>query len=92
MNGSASMMQLKRFGNVVQALQAMVSAESLSSADGKRLTELVQSSIRFIHDLSKKEHSTALAQLHCRTLRGMNDDLDDKLKVEQDEDEEKNEH
>merc|ERR550514_2009698 len=44
MNGGASMMQLKRSGNVVQALSAMVSAESLSSADGKKLTALVQSS------------------------------------------------
>ena len=33
-----------RFRDVVQALQAMVSAESLSSADGKRLTALVQPS------------------------------------------------
>jgi septation ring formation regulator EzrA len=36
MNGGASMMQLKKSGNVVQALSAMVSAEALSSADGKK--------------------------------------------------------
>jgi chromosome segregation ATPase len=44
MNGGASMMQLKQSNNVVQALSAMVSAEALSSADGKKLTALVQSS------------------------------------------------
>merc|ERR1719443_102604 len=38
------MMQLKQSGSVVQALSAMVSAEALSSADGKKLTALVQSS------------------------------------------------
>jgi len=43
-NGGASMMQLKQSNNVVQALAAMVSAEALSSADGKKLTALVQSS------------------------------------------------
>jgi len=43
MNGGASMMQLKRSGNVVQALSAMVQAEALSSADGKKLTALLQS-------------------------------------------------
>jgi chromosome segregation ATPase len=43
MNGGASMMQLKQSGNVVQALSAMVSAEALSSADGKKLTALLQS-------------------------------------------------
>jgi chromosome segregation ATPase len=44
MNGGASMMQLKQSNNVVQALSAMVSAEALSSADGKKLTALLQSS------------------------------------------------
>jgi peptidoglycan hydrolase CwlO-like protein len=43
MNGGASMMQLKRSNNVVQALSAMVSAEAISSSDGKRLTALLQS-------------------------------------------------
>merc|ERR1719329_1752581 len=38
------MMQLKQSRNVVQALSAMVSAEALTSADGKKLTALVQSS------------------------------------------------
>merc|ERR1740117_281553 len=44
MAGGASMMQLKQSGSVVQALSAMVSAESISSIDGKKLTALVQSS------------------------------------------------
>jgi chromosome segregation ATPase len=43
MNGGASMMQLQKSGNVVQALSAMVSAEAISSSDGKRLTALLQS-------------------------------------------------
>jgi len=42
MKGGASMMQLKRAGGVVQALQAMVQAQSLSSADGTKLTALIQ--------------------------------------------------
>lgn len=45
MNGGASMMQLQKSGgNVIQALSAMVSAEAISSSDGKKLTALVQSS------------------------------------------------
>jgi DNA repair exonuclease SbcCD ATPase subunit len=44
MNGGASMMQLKKAGNVVEALSAMVKAQGLTAADGKRLTALVQSS------------------------------------------------
>ena len=36
-------MQLQRSGNVVQALSAMVSAEAISSSDGKKLTALLQS-------------------------------------------------
>jgi hypothetical protein len=43
MKGGASMMQLKKAGSVVQALQAMVQAQSLSSADGQKLTALIQS-------------------------------------------------
>merc|ERR1719475_15998 len=43
MNGGASMMQLKQSQNVVQALSAMVSAEAISSSDGKKLTALLQS-------------------------------------------------
>merc|ERR550514_1417040 len=42
MNGGASMMQLKKADNVVQALSAMVSAEAISSTDGDKLTALVQ--------------------------------------------------
>merc|ERR1719248_475633 len=37
------MMQVKQHsGNIVQALAAMVSAEAISSSDGKKLTALVQ--------------------------------------------------
>ena len=43
LNGGAAMMQLKHSGNVVQALAAMVSAEAISSSDGKKLTALLQS-------------------------------------------------
>jgi len=43
MNGGASMMQLGKAANVVQALQAMVNAQSLSSADGSKLSALIQS-------------------------------------------------
>lgn len=42
MKGGAAMMQLKKAGSVVQALQAMVQAQSLSSADGSKLTALIQ--------------------------------------------------
>lgn len=44
MNGGAAMVQLKKATNVVDALRAMVDAQSLSSADSKKLTALVQSS------------------------------------------------
>jgi len=44
MNGGAAMVQLKKATSVVDALKAMVDAQSLSSADSKRLTALVQSS------------------------------------------------
>jgi len=44
MNGGASMMQLRKAGSVVEALSAMVKAQGLTAADGKRLTALVQSS------------------------------------------------
>jgi len=37
-------MQLKKAGNVVQALQAMVQAQGLSTADGQKLTALIQHS------------------------------------------------
>lgn len=43
MDGGASMMQMKNAGNVAQVLSMMVKAESLSFADGKRLTEFIQS-------------------------------------------------
>jgi len=42
--GGASMMQLKNAGNLVQALNVMVQASMLSSADGSKLTALLQSS------------------------------------------------
>jgi len=42
MKGGASMMQLKKAGSVVQALETMVKAETLSTAEGARLTALVQ--------------------------------------------------
>jgi len=44
MNGGAAMVQLKKATSVVDALKAMVDAQSLSAADSKRLTALVQSS------------------------------------------------
>jgi len=44
MKGGAAMVQLKKATSVVDALKAMVDAQSLSSADSKRLTALVQSS------------------------------------------------
>merc|ERR1719313_2794171 len=37
------MMQLKASKNVVQALSTLVSAEAISSSDGKKLTALLQS-------------------------------------------------
>jgi len=42
--GGASMLQLQNAGGVVQALNTIVQASLLSSADGARLTALVQSS------------------------------------------------
>merc|ERR1719215_1497948 len=44
MKGGASMLQLKGASNVVQALNVLVEASSLSTADAHRLTALVQSS------------------------------------------------
>ena len=43
MSGGASMMQLQKAGNVVTALSAMVQAQSLTAADGHKLTALLQS-------------------------------------------------
>jgi len=42
--GSASMLQLKNAKNVVEALEVMVQASALSTADASRLTALVQDS------------------------------------------------
>jgi len=42
MKGGAAMVQLKSAGSVVQVLSMMVKAQSLSNADGKKLTALVQ--------------------------------------------------
>jgi len=44
MKGGASMLQLKSATSMAQALSVLVEASSLSSADAKRLTALVQSS------------------------------------------------
>jgi chromosome segregation ATPase len=41
--GGASMVQLEKAGNVVQALNVMLQASAISSADASRLTALVQS-------------------------------------------------
>merc|ERR1719197_1143241 len=41
-NLGASMVQFQKSGGVMQALQAMVSAEAISSSDGKKLTALLQ--------------------------------------------------
>lgn len=43
LTGGASMMQFQNAGGVVQALAAMVRAESISGGDGKKLTALLQS-------------------------------------------------
>jgi len=42
MNGGASMMQLQKASTLTQVLAVMVDAQSLSSADGKKLASLVQ--------------------------------------------------
>jgi len=42
--GGASMMQLKNAGSVAQAITIMMQASEISSADGARLTALIQSS------------------------------------------------
>jgi len=42
MKGGASMMQLQKAGSVVNALSAMVQAQSLTAADGQKLTALLQ--------------------------------------------------
>lgn len=44
MQGGASMMQIKNAGGVLSALNVLVSAEGMSSADGKKLSALLQSS------------------------------------------------
>jgi uncharacterized protein YlxW (UPF0749 family) len=44
MKGGAAMVQLKKATNVVDALKAMVDAQSLTAADSKKLAALVQSS------------------------------------------------
>jgi len=44
MAGGAAMVQLKSAGSIVEVLSMMVKAQSLSNADGKKLTALVQDS------------------------------------------------
>jgi len=44
MKGGASMMQLQRAGSVIDALNVMVQASSINSADATKLTALVQNS------------------------------------------------
>ena len=48
-NGGASMMQLRGAKGVVEALDIMVSASVMSTADASRLTALVQNCSRFAH-------------------------------------------
>merc|ERR1719497_198318 len=43
-SGSASMLQMKNAGSIAEALNVMVQASAMSSADASRLTALVQSS------------------------------------------------
>merc|ERR1711933_641657 len=44
--GGAAMIQLKNSGNVIQALNVLVSASALNAQDGAKLTALIQSSSR----------------------------------------------
>jgi len=89
MKGGASMMQLKKAGSVVQALQAMVQAQSLSSADGQKLTALLQSAHKAEEDDSGAPDPAAFQNQSGGVLDVLNDllekaqaELDDARKAE----------
>jgi len=89
MKGGASMMQLKKAGSVVQALQAMVQAQSLSSADGQKLTALLQNAHKAEEDDSGAPDPAAFENQSGGVLDVLNDllekaqaELDDARKAE----------
>jgi len=81
MHGGASMMQLKNAGSVVQALQAMVQAQSLSSADGSKLTALLQS----VHGSEEEDAGAPDPAVYENQSGGVLDVLNDLLEKAQGE-------
>lgn len=80
----ASMLQFKGSSNVVRALDALVSASVLNSADGARLTALVQSSAQADdEDDGAGAPAAAVYEGHSggiiETLEGLKDKADDQL-------------
>jgi len=71
--GSASMLQLKNAQNVAQALEIMVQASALSTADASRLTALVQNS-----DSDAGAPDGAVYESHSGDIVGVLQNLGDK--------------
>jgi len=84
MKGGASMMQLRDAAGVVQALQAMVQAQSLSSADGNKLTALVQAA-HSSDDEDAGAPDPAVYESHSGTVLDVLNDLLEKAQGELDD-------
>jgi len=81
MKGGAAMVQLQKATTVVDALKAMVEAQSLSTADSQRLTALVQSSA---DDESLGAPDPAAYENQSGGVVGVLNDLLDKAQTELD--------
>ena len=81
MKGGAAMVQLKKATTVVEALKAMVEAQSLSTADSTKLTALVQSSS---DDESLGAPDPAAYESQSGGVVGVLNDLLDKAQTELD--------
>jgi chromosome segregation ATPase len=82
MKGGASMMQLKNANTVTEALSAMVQAQSLTAADGKKLTALVQATSE---DDDSGAPDPAVYQSSSGGVLGVMNDLLDKSQTELDQ-------
>jgi len=77
--GGASMMQLKNAGSIASALNVMVEASVMSSADAKRLTALVQSSQASASDADDAELGAPAAAVYQGHSGDIIDTLEDIL-------------
>merc|ERR1719436_523234 len=87
--GGASMLQLKNAGNIAQALDVLVQASAITSADATKLTALVQSSQDSENDdvgapaaAVYKSHSADIVETLTGLLEKAEEQLDEARKKE----------